>query len=100
MKTLAEIERLERYIHQHKKPGEPVSPELLATFAKLPRYPAPEPLVADMTDTSFQYCEAIRRYLLGRDHPDFIDEQRMFSLMSAKSIVVPWGHAPKGWPHI
>lgn len=97
MKTIHEIIELEKYIFQHHKSGTPLE-TTVAAFNALPKYPEPKPLVADLTDTSYQYCEAIRRYCLGEDHPDFIDERTMWSIMDAKRIVVPWGHAPAGWP--
>src|SRR5262245_8347255 len=93
MKTLAELDRLEAFARDSGLRNG----ELQAAFADLPRYPEPAPLVKDLESVAYQYCEAVRRYLLGRDHPDFIDEQRMFSIMSAKSVIVPWGKTPEGW---
>lgn len=31
-----------------------------------------------------QYCDGIRRHLLDRDHPDFVDEVTMFRMMSVR----------------
>lgn len=96
MKTLEELNRLEQLAYETGLRGD----ALQAEFNKKPRFAEPKPLVESKETTSFQYCAAIRRYLLGRDHPNFIDEQRMFAILSAKKIIVPWGHAPEGWPNI
>ncbi len=40
-----------------------------------------------LAPTADQYCEAIRRYILDRDHPDHIDEMRMWSIMSMRRVI-------------
>lgn len=97
MKTLAELEALEKAIFNRKE-GQSLA-DAVAEFEAKPKYPAPPPLITYLETTSFQYCEAIRRYMLDRDHPDWIDEQEMNTLMGAKKVVVHWGHAPVGWPY-
>lgn len=37
--------------------------------------------------TAGQYCQAIQRYLLGRDHPLFVDEITMLHVMGSRRVV-------------
>ena len=42
-----------------------------------------EQLGIDKGGTAEQYCQAITRYLLDRDHPYFVDEITMFRVMGS-----------------
>jgi len=45
----------------------------------------------DAESTAEQYCEAIYRHVsLSRDHPHWIDEQRMKTIMSSKRLIPGW----------
>ncbi len=79
--TLKELEALEAHVTEHGR-GVP--------FVLV--YDKPTPSLLEQQgigeeSTANQYCEAIRRHLLDREDPEWIDEVTMFRYMGAKRVI-------------
>ena len=85
MKSLKELEALE----VHVRSGKPADTFVL-DIAK-PTQSLLEQVGLGEESTAEQYYEAIYRHVcLSRDHPYWIDERRMWSIMSSKRLISGW----------
>jgi len=85
MKSLKELEALEA----HVRSGQPANTFVLDLARSTQSLLEQQGL--DERSTAEQYCEAIYRHVaLSRDHPYWIDERRMWSIMSSKRLIPGW----------